>query len=74
MPCYLCNQPRDTYFGHFCKDCNNLKHLMSLYSPGTIHELVTKCLLVNEDKIESRVNKNLSEVIKKKDISPIEKK
>tara|TARA_R110002020_G_scaffold86117_1_gene212323 strand:- start:2277 stop:2420 length:144 start_codon:yes stop_codon:yes gene_type:complete len=47
---------------------------MSLYSPGTIHELVTKCLLVNEDKIESRVNKNLSEVIKKKDISPIEKK
>jgi len=74
MPCYLCNQPREAYFGHFCKECNNLKHLMSLYTPDTIHSLVSKCLLVNEEKIETRVNKNLSEVIKKKDVSPIEKK
>ncbi len=72
MTCYLCNQPKQSWGGYFCKDCNNLKHLMSLYSPETIHDLVTKCLLVNEDKIESRVNKNLSEVIKKKD--GIEKK
>jgi len=45
---------------------------MSLYTPETIHELVSKCLLVNEEKIETRINKNLSEVIKKKDT--IEKK
>lgn len=72
MPCYMCQKPRETYLGHFCRECNNLKHLMSLYTPETIHELVSKCLLVNEEKIETRINKNLSEVIKKKDT--IEKK
>jgi len=60
MPCYLCGQPRKEYFGYFCEGCCKYKALCSLYKPQVVHHLLEKALLINEGRIENKLEKQLN--------------
>jgi hypothetical protein len=60
MSCYLCGNPRQDYFGYFCVGCQKYQYLCNLYSPTLIHNLLDKILLVNESKLESKLQRQLN--------------
>jgi hypothetical protein len=64
MPCYLCGEPRISYLGYFCVGCSKYQNLCELYSPSVVHNLLEKALLINETKIEAKVERQLKDIRK----------
>lgn len=60
MTCYLCGKPRQTYLAYFCEGCEKYQNLCKLYSPDTIHTLLDKILLVNESKLDSKLQRQIN--------------
>lgn len=59
MSCYLCGTPRAEYLAYFCPGCIKYQNLCELYSPQVVHNLLEKALLVNENKIEGKLDRQL---------------
>lgn len=64
MSCYLCGEPRISYLGYFCIGCSKYQNLCELYSPSVVHNLLEKALLINETKIEAKVERQLKDIRK----------
>jgi len=56
MGCYLCESPRQTYFGYFCKDCREIKNIINVYGRESVLEIVKTCTIRNKTQIENKIN------------------
>ena len=62
-PCYLCSNEREDYFGYFCPGCLKYQNLCQLYKPAVVHNLLEKALLINEGRIEAKVEKQMKSIL-----------
>lgn len=62
-PCYLCSNEREAYFGYFCAGCCKYQNLCELYTPSVVHNLLEKALLINEGKIEAKVERQIKSIL-----------
>lgn len=65
-PCYLCSNEREDYFGYFCSGCLKYQNLCQLYTPTVVHNLLEKALLINEGRIEQKVEKQMKAIVYQK--------
>lgn len=48
---------------NLCDDCLKIQKLMGLYTPSTIHQFIEKTLKIQEDKMDYRIAKNISDIL-----------
>ena len=70
MICYFCNErDRESYFSHFCSDCNSLRRLMLSYSPSKCTEILKKTLLRDDQQINYKIQQEIKKIVNKEIIT-----
>ena len=59
---------------NLCDDCLKIQTLMGLYTPSTIHQFIEKTLKIQEDKMDYRIAKNISDILNNANNDKIKKK
>ena len=62
LKCVLCQENQMIWF-NLCDDCLKIQKLMGLYTPSTIHQFIEKTLKIQEDKMDYRIAKNISDIL-----------
>lgn len=62
LKCVLCESNQMIWY-NLCDDCLKIQKLMGLYTPDTIHQFIEKTLKIQEDKMDYRIAKNISDIL-----------
>lgn len=62
LKCVLCQENQMIWY-NLCDDCLKIQKLMGLYTPSTIHQFIEKTLKIQEDKMDYRIAKNISDIL-----------
>jgi len=55
MVCSFCEkEPKEHYFGSYCKECRELKNIMNVYGHKKVLEIVKFCCLRNDQQIQNK--------------------
>ena len=61
MYCYLCGEePREKYFGYYCKDCYRLYTIIKTYGKQRVVEICENVLIRTEEQQTHKIKKELS--------------
>ena len=73
LKCVLCQENQMIWY-NLCDDCLKIQTLMGLYTPSTIHQFIEKTLKIQEDKMDYRIAKNISDILNNANNDKIKKK
>lgn len=65
MPCYFCNQPRDTYLDYYCDKCSKLRRIVLLYQDRVL-EVCESVLLRGKEKQDLKILEEIKKEIEEK--------
>ena len=58
--CVLCEK-NTVYTSSLCDDCRRIKHLMTVYTPDRVCEVLDKVLMRTEEKQDIKINNEIKE-------------
>jgi len=65
--CALC-KTNSIFWNYHCAECEKISHLIALYGPSSVHDLINKTLLVQKDKIDKKSNYAIDDLSKAEDV------
>jgi len=68
MTCYFCEKKsREHWGGYWCENCRKLKNLGNVYGFDRIYNILEKCCIRNEAKLEKKIESQKKDNSKKKE-------